>query len=120
MRTQHRRGFLELVGALELLGADVEQRHLGALDVERSARIGGTHQRELDEVVGIALGVRTEIEHHDVIFAEAGQARGKRRAIDPRHGPERELGHRHQCAGVARRHSSGDVMILHRRDRHAH
>ena len=70
---QQRRGFLELVGALQFLGADVEQLHARLGEAEHAARIGRAHDRELDEVLRIALGVGAEVEHDDVGVAERRQ-----------------------------------------------
>ena len=47
---QDRGGLLELVGALQFLGADVEQLHARPLELEHDPRIGRAHHRELDEI----------------------------------------------------------------------
>ena len=44
-------GFLELAGALQFLGADVEQSDARLGDAEHGARISRAHDRELDEVL---------------------------------------------------------------------
>ena len=117
---QHRGGFLELVGALQLLGADVEQLDPGRCDFEHGAGIGGAHDRELDEVLRVAFGVGAKVEHDQVLVAEAGQQRSEGGAVDPRHGAQRELGDGHQRAGVAGRQGGVGMVVLHRVDRHAH
>jgi hypothetical protein len=76
-------GVLELVGSLQFLGADVEELHPRPFEVEHHARIGRAHHRELDEVAGVGLGVRAEIEHHEVVVAEGREQRGERRPVDP-------------------------------------
>ena len=49
-------------GALRLLGAIVEQRHARLVDIQDNARIGKAHLRKLNEVLGLAVGVGTQIE----------------------------------------------------------
>ena len=96
---------LQLIGALHLLGADVEQaRRAAARRPEHGARIGRAHHRELDEIVAH----RTRCSRRDractrSLSPSVGSKRGERRAIDARHGAQRELGHRHQRAGIAGR-----------------
>src|SRR3546814_2983078 len=46
---QPRGRIADLAGALQLFGADVEQRDARALQPHRGARIGRAHDRELDE-----------------------------------------------------------------------
>ena len=117
---QQRGGFLELAGALQFLGPDVEQFDPRPRRAEHGPRISRAHHRELDEVLRVALGIGAEVEHDHVLVAERGQQRGERRAVDPGHGPEGQLGHRHHRAGVARGQSAVGLALLHRIDRHAH
>ena len=54
---EQRRSLLQLVGAFQFLGTDVEQFHARLGNSEHSPGIGRAHDRELNEVLGIALGV---------------------------------------------------------------
>ena len=49
-----------------------------------------------------------------------GHSAGDRRALDPRHGAQVELRHRHQGAGVAGRDRDIGLALLHRVDREPH
>jgi hypothetical protein len=85
------RGLLELAGSLELFGADVEQPHSRSFDPQHGSCIGRAHDRELNQVLGIALGVGAKVEHDHVGLAERREKRGERGAVDSRHRPQREL-----------------------------
>ena len=111
---------LELVGALELLGPDIEQLHARPIELEHDPRIGGAHHRELDEVARIAFGIGAEIEHYDIIVAERRQQRRERRPVDARKGAQRELGHRHHRPGIAAGHHGMSRALLHRVDGSPH
>jgi hypothetical protein len=74
----------------------------------------------MDEVARVAFGVGAEIEHDDVVVAQGRQQRGERRPVDPRHRAQRQLGNRHQGAGVAATDRGAGIARLHRVDRHAH
>ena len=54
------------------------------------------------------------------IVGQRRQQRGQRRPVEPGHGAQRELAHRHQRAGVAARHRGAGIALLHRIDRKAH
>ena len=51
------------------------------------------------------------------VGAERGEQGGERGAVDPGHGAQRKLGHRHQRAGIAGRQSGVGGAVLHRVDR---
>ena len=70
--TQDRSGVADLVRALHILGADVEQRNARSFDAERDPCIGGAHHGKLDQVARFAFGVGAKVEHHEIIFAQAG------------------------------------------------
>ena len=82
--TQDLRGVANLARALLVLAADVEQADARPLQLEDDACIGGAHDRELDEVARIALGIGAEVEHDDVVVAQRRQRRGERRSVDAR------------------------------------
>ena len=111
---------LELVRALQFLGADVEQLHPRPLQLEHHPRISRAHHRELDEIVGVALGIGAEIEHDQVVVAERRQQSGERRPVDPGHGAKRQLGHRHHRPGIAAGDHRLRLAVLHRGDGEAH
>ena len=68
----------------------------------------------------VAFGVGAEIEHDEVVVAERRQQGGERRPVDARHGAQRQLGHRHQRAGIAAGDRGLGLAVLHRGDRAAH
>ena len=111
--------FLQFVRALQFLGADVEQLHARQLELKHDPGVSGAHHRELDEVVGVALGIGAEIEHHDIIGAQGRQHGGERRPVDAGHGPQCQLGHRHQRAGIPAE-SAAWASFLYRGDGAAH
>jgi hypothetical protein len=106
-------------GALQFFLADVEQGDLGAFQSQHGACKRRAHYRELHEVGGIAFGVGAQIEHHRFGF-QCGQHRRQGRAINARHGAQREQGHRHQGASVAGRNGGIGLALLHGIDGHAH
>ena len=117
---QHGSGIANLVRALELFRADVEQAHARRLDIEHDSRIGRAHDREFDEVAGIALGVRTEIEHHHIILAEGRQQCGERGSINAGERAQGELGDGHQRTGVAGGDGGMRLAVLHGLDGQPH
>jgi hypothetical protein len=94
-------GVADFSGALLVLAADVEQCDARAGEVHRDAGIGCPHHGELDEVLGLDLGIRAEVEHDHIVLAQRWKQRCKCRPINARYGAKRKLGHRHQCAGIA-------------------
>ena len=113
-------GVLDLVGALLLLAADVEQRDARPLQFHRRSRIGRAHHRELDQIARVAFGVRAQVQHHHVVVAQRRQQGGERGAVDPGDHAQRQFGHRHQRAGIARRNAGAGLAALHQIDRDAH
>jgi hypothetical protein len=79
----------------------LSSRTRGAVKAGDDAGIGRAHDRELHEVARVALGVGAKIEHHQIVVAQRRQQRGQRGPVDPRHGAQRQLGDRHQRAGIA-------------------
>jgi hypothetical protein len=55
----------QLWGALGRLLSVGEQRHAWGVDAHHSLRERCAHMRELDEVLGPAADVGTDVEHHD-------------------------------------------------------
>ena len=68
---------------------------------------------------GIGADRGAEIEH-DRFALQRRPDRGNRRTLDPGHGPELELGHRHQRAGVAGGDRHVRLALLHRVDGEPH
>ena len=60
---QHRRRLSHLV-PLHLLGADVQQADGRLGQAQHGAREDLAHDRELDQVVGVAFDIGAEVEHH--------------------------------------------------------
>ena len=98
---------------------DVVMLDLGA-NTECDARISRAHDRELDEVARVALGVGAEVEHDHVVRLERRHQPGERGPVDARHRAQGDLAHRHQRAGVAGADRGARVAFLHRLDREAH
>ena len=71
-------------------------------------------------MLDVALGVGAEIEHDEVVVAQRRQQGGQRRPVDAGHRPQRQLGHRHQGAGIAARNRGLGLAFLHRGDGAAH
>ncbi len=117
---QHGGGVADDVRALELLGADVEQPHARHLHVEDRARIGRAHDRELDEIAGIALGIGAQVEHHGIVGAERRHKSGQRGPVDAGERAQGELRHRHERTGIAGRHGGTCRPVLHSLDGEAH
>ena len=65
-------GLPDLLDALDLLHADVEEADARALDAEERARHGGAHQREVGELAGGGTDVGAEIEHDAVVARRVG------------------------------------------------
>ena len=117
---EHRGGVAQLLGALDFFGADVEQADHRLVEAVDDPRIGRAHHRILHEVARVGFGVGAQIEHHHIMRLQGRHDRGERGAIDPRHGAQRDLAHRHQRAGVAGTHRSASRACLHRVDGKAH
>ncbi len=110
---------LDLVGALDVLLADVEQADARPVD---TVQVGGDHRahhRELHELFGRAVGIGAEVEHHGV--AVRGRHGGDDcRAIDAGHHAEHVARGREQRAGVAGGHARSRLAFLDEVDRDAH
>ena len=113
-------GGLDVFGALGFLGPDVEQAGPRAFAAGDDPRIGRAHDCELDEVAGIAFAIRAQIEHDHVIVGQRREQCGQRRTVEPGHGAQRKLAHRHQRAGIARGNRGAGIALLHCIDRKAH
>ena len=102
LAAQPGRGLAQLVVALELLGADIEQADRGLVEAEQDLGEDAAHDGELGEIVGVAFEVGAEVEHHR-LAAHGRQERGERRpvrALEHAHGKHRDG---EQRAGVAGR-----------------
>ncbi len=71
------------VVALQLLGADIEQPDGRLQQAQHGAGEDVAHQRELHQVVGVALDIGAEIEHH-ALAAPRREEGGDRRPVDAR------------------------------------
>ena len=109
----------QLLGTLDVLFADIEQPDARVREPVQIARQHRAHRRELDQVVGRAVGIGAEIEHHRVPV-HRGDGRHDRRAVHPIDHPEHEAGGRKQRAGVAGAHARGSVSRFHEVDRDPH
>ena len=56
----------QFLGALDVFFADVQQTDARIRDAMQVGRDHGAHDGELHELVGAAVGIRAEIEHHGV------------------------------------------------------
>ena len=104
---------------LDLLGSDVEEADRGILETQHGAPELRSHDRELDQIVGIALDIRAEVEHH-ALAAVVGKDRRDRGAVDAGQGLQRELRHRHQRAGIAGRDDAFRLAVADRVDCQPH
>ncbi len=119
-RAQDRGGVTDFFRALHVFRADVHDANARAFKIESDARISRAHHRELHQVAGVALGIGAQVQHDHVIVAERRQQSRQSGPINAGHGTQRQLGHRHQRAGITGRNRSARLASLHRRDRHAH
>jgi len=110
----------QLVGALQFFRADIEQGNPRHLHADDAARISSAHDRELNEVLGFAFGIGAQIKHDHVIIAQGREQGRQCGPIDPRHGPQRQLGHRHQCARIAAGYSGIGSALFHAGDGDSH
>ena len=117
--TQHATRRLDLLYALDLFDADIEQTDRRAIDVEDDARHRCAHDRQVDQVLGVGADRRADVED-DRFAAQSRPHRGDRRPLDLRHGAQADLGHRHQRAGVASRNRVVGLALLPRLDRLPH
>ena len=74
---------------------------------------------ELHEILGVAFDIGTEIEHAHK-FADCGEEGGNRGPRYTSHGPQLELRHRHQGAGIACRHDGVCVAVGNTGNGHPH
>jgi hypothetical protein len=108
-------GFLDLFDSLDLLDPDIEQAHGRSLDSEQTTRQCLAHDGEVHQLIGIRPDRRPDIEH-DALAPERGPDGGDGRPVDPRHGVENDLGHRHHRSGIAGRNRHVRLPPLHRLD----
>ena len=120
IRLELRSGIAQHFGALAFFGADVEQPHAGPFAPGDDPRIGRAHDGELHQIARVTFGIRAQIEHHHVIVAKGGHQGRERRTINPRHSPQRQLGHRHQRPGIARADRSTGIAAFDRVDCQPH
>jgi len=113
------RGFLHLVVALHLFGADVEQTDGGEFLVEQRPRQGGTENRKIGQLLGVAAHGCPDIEHDD-IGAQRRPERRDRRPRDAFDGSEAEGRHGHQRPGIATGDRHVGLAVLDRLNRCPH
>lgn len=116
---QHLGGELDVLVALHLFGANVQQGHQRRLHAEHDAGEGRAHDGEIDEMTRLGADIGADIEN-DGLAAHGGPQRGDSRALDAVERTELELGHGHERAGVAGRDGGGGLAILHGLDRPPH
>ncbi len=112
-------GLAHLLESLHLLDADIEEPDRRPVETEQHARHGAAHGGEIDEMPGVGADRGAEIEH-DRAAPQRRPDRRDRRALDPGHGPQVELGHRHQRAGIAGGDRDVGLALLHRIDGEPH
>ena len=118
-------GLLDHLAALGRLFADVEQADAGLFGAVECTDQRTAHHRKLQQVLGRAVDVGTEVEHLGEAAQHVGQQRGNGRAVDAVEGLQHITGERHQRTGVAGRDADigarqAVVTAFELADRHPH
>src|SRR5467141_4501551 len=106
--------------ALDLFFADREQSDARALAAKGRAVVDLSHHRELDQVLGFRIHVRTYIEQHGNAALGVRKRRGQGHAIHRLQRSEQKFRHSHDRAGVSRAHHSVGLRFAHQTRRHVH
>jgi RsmE family RNA methyltransferase len=70
------------LGALGLLGSVAQKRDRGVVRSDGHAGIRGAHMGELDDRLGLDVGVCAEVEEDRLVAVDAGERQGERGALD--------------------------------------
>ena len=113
------KGFARQLIAFAFLFSDGEQPHARTPRAEHAAEINFAHDRELFQVLRLAIDIGADVEQDGNRTHGGGKNRGQRRTIHSGYRSEHHFRRGHRRARIARSHETGSAAFAHQPCAHA-